>query len=246
MHSQITEVYSLGFDPGKNNFAWTFTLTTNVGGKLVPEILEMGYVLSPLKNLTEDNLMEGTEHFFFDMRILLLMLLQKYGRIDIVVAERFQARGQKTGTTSEVVSMMIGLLIRCIRECHISPDVRLVIASSWKNSYNRCLDDKEALRNAYKLCRAEAHELDASLISLYGANKVIQRSLESSGSKRIVASTAPNVFKHFVSEVARDLWLSIVECKTGGQLVNRKAKRKYHAEAPNEQSRKKAASHSPA
>lgn len=93
---------------------------------------------------------------------------------DLVIAERFQTRGNG-GPTIEVVSTMNALLGA------IKPvPVKYVIAGQWKNAFNKrwAAGDKEFLKELYKECLTPPHPLDATLIGVYGLEYALQRELK--------------------------------------------------------------------
>jgi len=95
-----------------------------------------------------------------------------------VVAERFQTRGGSSmGPLIEQVSAMLGL----IAGQYPNVPIKLTIASVWKNSMQRRFADEYRghvdyandegefdLRAVYKRIKVEPHQLDASLIGIYG------------------------------------------------------------------------------
>lgn len=95
--------------------------------------------------------------------------LRALGKFDLVVAERFQARGNK-GPTIECISVMLAALL----ELYPGKTVFLT-ASTWKNRVNKVFDLKymyEQLKNAQVSVRPitdrkTVHELDSSLMGLY-------------------------------------------------------------------------------
>lgn len=105
-----------------------------------------------------------------------------------VVAERFQTRGSASmGPLIEQVSLMLGL----ISGTYPSTPIKLTIASVWKNSMQRrfaaeYLDDPEManeegkfdLRAVYKQIAVEPHQLDASLIGIYGLEQGLGLTLD--------------------------------------------------------------------
>jgi hypothetical protein len=112
----------------------------------------------------------------------------KYGPSG-VVAERFQTRGggASMGPLIEQVSAMLGLIAGSYPELPI----KLTIASVWKNSMHRRFadeyrDDPELtnekgefdLRAAYKQISVEPHQLDASLIGIYGLEQGLDLKLD--------------------------------------------------------------------
>jgi hypothetical protein len=81
---------------------------------------------------------------------------------DGLIAERFQTRGTSMGPLIEQVSAMIGLLGGTYPDLPI----KLTIASAWKNSMNKRFDIN--LKEIYPNIDVQAHQLDASLIGIYG------------------------------------------------------------------------------
>jgi hypothetical protein len=91
---------------------------------------------------------------------------------DLVIAERFQTRGNG-GPTIELVSAMNALL------GVIDPDipVKYIPASQWKVAFNRRWGDDE-LKSMYDDCLTTPHQLDASLIGVYGLEYAMQQELK--------------------------------------------------------------------
>lgn len=95
--------------------------------------------------------------------------LKALGEFDLVVAERFQARGNK-GPTIEAISFMLAALV----ELYPGKTVFLT-ASTWKNRANRAFDLKayyEDLKEEQRAvrpvsARKTVHELDSVLLGLY-------------------------------------------------------------------------------
>lgn len=81
------------------------------------------------------------------------------------IAERFMSR-RMGGVTIELVNMTIGIL-RCV--ClRTGKPIKLIPASQWKNELKRrgvLLPEVYKKAKSYKV---SAHEVDASLIALYG------------------------------------------------------------------------------
>lgn len=89
---------------------------------------------------------------------------------DALILERFQARGLRGGTTSEVVSIMIG----AITMHYIHLPTRLVTAATWKNPFQK---KHGKLTEMYKQCPTP-HQLDAALIGVYGLSTGLNIELE--------------------------------------------------------------------
>jgi hypothetical protein len=86
------------------------------------------------------------------------------------VAERFQTRGIG-GPLIEYVSSMLGLI-----GGRYNIPVKLTTAATWKNRYNRRFDLQ--LEDVYKMSRVTPHQLDSSLIGVYGWESGLKQDLE--------------------------------------------------------------------
>lgn len=121
--------------------------------------------------------------------------LRELGAFDLVVAERFQARGNK-GPTIECISVMLAALL----EMYPGKTIFLT-ASTWKNRVNRIFDLKdyyEDLKQAQVDVRPVSdrktvHELDSSLMGLYAYYR----------EKKL------NYYSGFASESAREKYLDL-------------------------------------
>ena len=77
--------------------------------------------------------------------------------VSMSIAERFMSRG-RFGTHGECISFMLGSFSM---QHHVP--ITLIAAVSWKNACNKHCD----LKALYKQCRAQPHELDATLQAMY-------------------------------------------------------------------------------
>jgi hypothetical protein len=82
-------------------------------------------------------------------------------KIESICAERFQTRGNG-GPTIEYVSVMIGRMATMVKQ-----EVLYITAAQWKNRINA----QVSLDEMYSLSPSN-HQLDASLIGLYGAQQI--------------------------------------------------------------------------
>lgn len=144
----------LGLDPGTKNFGvfGGVLMGNNLTG-IQPLITKM--FRRPVLSLAAD-LQTHYNKFCIEF-IDLLDQVQP----NIVVAERFQARGL-AGPTVELVSFMLGIMAKICAERQIK--FMPVIAGQWKNAVNKktSLDDMYA-----SLSPKHYHRLDAMLMSLY-------------------------------------------------------------------------------
>lgn len=86
------------------------------------------------------------------------------------VAERFQIRGVSMGPLIEQVSAMLGLI-----KGRYQLPVKLTIASAWKNRVQRRFDID--LKEVYETTRALPHQLDATLIGIFGLEEGLGQQL---------------------------------------------------------------------
>lgn len=151
----------ISFDPGKANMAVSvIELQGNVPTILANSILEC-----PVDHLNI-GFREGLADFLAEVE----EWTTKY-EPQAVIAERFQSRGGRTGTTGEVVGIMLGAL--CTHYMHLP--LRLITAAMWKNEFQRKHGN---LKDIYKTCRTTPHQLDSAGIGLYGLNKGLGIELE--------------------------------------------------------------------
>lgn len=146
---QRAEKLVLGLDPGSRNFG--ISLVGLVKGR--PRVFANSVMMRPVYDLTA---FAKTRRNFLT-EITSWMKCSPGG----VVAERFQTRGHG-GPLIEQVSTMLGL----IGGHWYETPIKLVIASSWKQSMQRRFDID--LKAVYPQLGVQPHQLDASLIGVYG------------------------------------------------------------------------------
>lgn len=141
----------LGLDPGTVNFGWSLVDSDF-------NVLRCGLVQNTIRSVKEAR--EQQKSFLAEMR--------GYAKqAGSVVAERYQARsvgGRSAvmGSLPEMVNLMLGGLI-------VHRDVELVPAMIWKAQVKKVLD----LDRLYKVCRAPAHVLDASMLACWRHHKLL-------------------------------------------------------------------------
>lgn len=150
----------IGMDPGTHNFA--FTVIQYKDGKR--RLIDAGMIQNTILNLTHP-LYRREQRLFLEE---IDALLNKY-RPDLVIMERFQNRG-RTGKTIECVNVMIGLIsIKMLEKRFL-----LVVASQWKNQFNR--QSPIPLKVLYSVIKKATgcpnHVVDAFLINMYGNSKI--------------------------------------------------------------------------
>lgn len=169
----------LSFDPGVKNFGFCLTKVTDKNY----QILDRGILKHTVSNLKGEQCIQSINMILEINRILRKNLL-KIGGLELVVAERFMARGMRQ-TTGEMITFMIGML----NLLFITPGMELVTASTWKNQANRHLPMlitrikkrngwkklEKPLDAVYAIAEVENHVVDAALIGVYVFNKLHER-----------------------------------------------------------------------
>lgn len=145
----------LGLDPGSTSMG--ISAVDYVYGR--PVLIANAVMVNPIKGLTKDLI---NKKYLFMQEIA--YWVETYN-IKSIAIERFQSRGLK-GTLIEEISMMIGFIIERYSEL----DLRLYTAATWKNQWHRQFSGYN-LKDLYKVCRAQPHQLDATLIALHHAQK---------------------------------------------------------------------------
>lgn len=159
----------LSMDPGTTNYAASVIRLAQSGDKLKTRVVGTRLVGNTIIKPSE--VVEEARAF----RAEIYALEHLYGPFDLVVAERFQARGLK-GTTIESINMMLGVLAVTYS------NLTVYTASTWKNSFNRKFGNPAALKDLYedlkeltkptpKAERSTVHELDCTLMGIYHACK---------------------------------------------------------------------------
>lgn len=146
----------LGLDPGLTNFG--IALTELDLETCQVRVVRNSMLRNPVRDL-KGGLRAQQRRFFKEINYWV-----ERGRVDGIVAERFQARGLR-GNTGECVTFMLGLL-----SAQIQKPLKLVTAATWKNPLNRRLRETEFedLKQLYKWTKVQPHQLDATFISIYG------------------------------------------------------------------------------
>jgi hypothetical protein len=139
----------LGCDPGSRNFG--IALVGLVGKK--PRVFANAVMMRPVNTLTTIN--QSSRIFLEELDQWVLQ------GIDGIVAERFQTRGGASmGPLIECVSAMIGSMLS------YEKPVKAIIASQWKTAFKRRFG--QDLKDLYDSVQVQPHQLDASLIGIYG------------------------------------------------------------------------------
>ena len=150
-------------DPGTKNFG---IACVGVKDQKI-DVIANAVLTNPMYELTAD-VMRQRDLFSKEIRQWFKMY-----NPNLVIAERFQTRGNG-GPTIETVSLMLGLLGAFKRIPY-----KYVIAGQWKNAFNKrwAEGDKEFLKGLYKDCLTTPHQLDATLIGVYGLEYALQTEL---------------------------------------------------------------------
>lgn len=149
-------------DPGKENFSVAIQIIDN-------EIPSIEYVqLMPFR-ITE--LRENAKPPFLEQLKKFIdyfnKILETYNPVECTM-ERFQIRFRMNGSVAEVVNIMLGV---CCVLCHEKNiPMKLVIASEWKNHFNRV--SEISLDDTYKCVKKlPPHIIDSAFIGLYYSMK---------------------------------------------------------------------------
>lgn len=140
----------LGMDPGSRNFGISLVGTKN--GKV--RVYANSVLMRPVNNLVD--FISSTDAFLEELAGWINLK-----RPNGIVAERFQTRGNG-GPLIEQVSSMLGL----VRGTYPDIPIKLTIASAWKNRFNRRWDVD--LKEIYPTTTVQPHQLDATLIAIFG------------------------------------------------------------------------------
>lgn len=157
----------LACDPGTRNFG---IACIGVKGSRV-DVITSALLTNPITVLTSGHAAQRSAYVAELRRWFSLY------KPDACIAERFQTRGNG-GPTIELVSTMNALLAVIKRM-----PFKYVVASQWKNAFNRRFDDQ--LKGMYDDCLTTPHQLDAALIGVYGLEMALNRQLKYSPSSII-------------------------------------------------------------
>jgi len=151
----------LACDPGLRNYGISCVGIRN--GKL--DVIANALLEKPITTLTNGFIGQRRDFFrelkrWFDLY-----------EPDLIIAERFQTRGNG-GPTIELVSAM-NMLLGCMG----TKKVKYIPASQWKVAFNRRWGDEE-LKSMYVDCLTTPHQLDATLIGVYGLEYALQTQLK--------------------------------------------------------------------
>lgn len=137
----------LGCDPGSKNYG--IALVGLVKDK--PKVYANAVMMRPIETLITYN--ESVSAYKEELEHWLAP------GVNGIIAERFQTRGNG-GPLIELVSVMIGVMDR------YDKPIKAIVASQWKNDFKRRfgLD----LKDLYDDVMVQPHQLDASLIGIYG------------------------------------------------------------------------------
>ena len=148
----------IGHDPGKISYAYSVLDFKMVHDKPVAKLLRCGLLNSPItgfKNLPKQ-VGDYTQEFLDIER-------GSNEQATMYCVERFQGRGLKASLL-ETVNVAIGCGVLLFNNRNYQVSIYTPTAATWKNSVNRVCD----LKDWYKRIRCTPHELDATLIAMYG------------------------------------------------------------------------------
>jgi hypothetical protein len=156
----VADKFVLGMDPGSRNFG--IALVGIHKGKV--KVFANSVLMSPVDTLVEFG--EAKRKFLEEINTWMGLV-----PIDGMIAERFQTRGNG-GPLIELVSVMLGLLAGT----YPNVPIKLTIASAWKNKFNKRFDTD--LKETYPDVAVQPHQLDASLIGIFGLESGLNTTLD--------------------------------------------------------------------
>jgi hypothetical protein len=139
----------LACDPGSRNFG--LSLVGVADGKVT--VYANTVLMTPVNNLVNFN--QAAQEFLAEIDHWMQF------KPNAIIAERFQTRGNG-GPLIEMVSSMLGLM----KGKYSNLPMKLTVASAWKNKFNRRFDAD--LKEIYPTVAVQPHQLDATLIGIYG------------------------------------------------------------------------------
>lgn len=144
----------LAHDPGTTSYGYSVVEGVMAGSRLKFRVLENGLVPCTIKNLKDHD--ERRKQ----MRRYRNWVREKIEHYEVthMIGERYMTRGIN-GSTIESVNMMLGVL-----QCFNLSD-KFIPAATWKNALTRA---EIVLKEEYRYARTTPHQLDASLIGIYG------------------------------------------------------------------------------
>lgn len=164
MSNKTKKFHLLCLDPGSVNFAYSIieveVYTSERGSTLKIDPLESGLIGNTISSMR--NARSELKSFLSDIEFL---INKKDLSVQGIVLEQFQSRGVRTSLLEKVNVMIGGILTH-----FYYLDIDFFMASAWK----RAVKQKFDLDNEYKLITCTPHELDATLIGVYGAFKLLK------------------------------------------------------------------------
>ncbi len=144
-------------DPGTKNYGYAITQGRVKNGKFQVRFWENGKLYRTVLQLKDSTPMrESLQQYLEDIS----SIYKRCPHPVVTIAERYMTRGIR-GTLVECVNVMLGALVTQIEP---SSKLKLVAAVTWKREMERCGLD---LKEMYRLARVSAHQIDASLMSLF-------------------------------------------------------------------------------
>ena len=152
----------LGADPGVANYGYCI-LRIGVENSCIRslKVEQFGKLNTTLRSMVKAEFSQQ----MLEYRLRIKELMQEFSTAAFI-AERFQTRGNG-GPTIELISAMLGATSVDVQDS--GGKVRLIIASQWKTAFKRNCGDLQVVYDRAKEEKISPHEVDAFLISVYGA-----------------------------------------------------------------------------
>lgn len=163
-------------DPGTKNAAYALARYGFNRGKVKVELIYCGMLVTPL-TFVQGDIGPALQKYLKEIQALRKKM--KVGKPDLIIRERFQARGL-TGPVVEIISAAFGA--RAIKSLDEHPKRQFagIMASQWKTQAKKmfdldawyleyCKPSHNRIKNPKFI--GPPHVLDACLIGMYGAGK---------------------------------------------------------------------------
>jgi len=159
--SKLDGVTIIGLDPGSKNFGVFVGKLYGTDRLQRIKVLHSSMLQHTIHDLKTETLDRTIERFLDELGYL----YDKY-RPDIVVVERFQARGIK-GSINETVNMMIGMILMQALQayCEVIPVVKPCTPASWKVKIKKSIN-LEVLYKEAKAVGILPHQIDSAMLAI--------------------------------------------------------------------------------
>jgi hypothetical protein len=173
---RVTNLIVESEDPGTKNAAYALARYSFTRGKVKVELIYCGMLVTPL-TFVQGDIGPALQKYLKEIKTIRNKM--GVGKPDLIIRERFQARGL-TGPVVEIISAAFGA--RAIKSLDEHPKRKFagIMASQWKTQAKKmfdldgwyiefCKPSHNRVKNLKYI--GPPHVLDACLIGMYGAGK---------------------------------------------------------------------------